>query len=1537
MSSGDKCRDCGAIIPPESPGGYCAHCLLALGLEKADAPPPENTATAMAPAAIEKAGDRIGHYRLLQQIGHGGCGVVYMAEQEEPVRRRVALKVIKLGMDTRQVVARFGAERQALAMMDHPNIAKVLDAGATETGRPYFVMELVRGIRITDYCDQNKLPTAERLKLFTQVCQAIQHAHQKGIIHRDIKPSNILVSLHDGVPLPKVIDFGIAKATQGRLTDQTLFTAFEQFIGTPAYMSPEQAEVSGLDIDTRSDIYSLGVLLYELLVGRTPFDKQELVAAGLDQMRRTIREKEPLRPSTRLRTMVDQELDTTAEVRRLDKHKLIHLVSGDLDWIVMKCLQKDRARRYETANGLAGDVERHLENQPVAARPPSRLYRLQRLIRRNRLAFGASGAVLVALVIGLCVSTQLFLRERRTRQRAVAAEKQQSELRRQAEVSGKRLAESLTRLDLERAEDLLKVGKTADALAHLSGLLRANPADRVLAERLLTLLTQRTFVLPLFESIIDEAPIGVANLGPEGTAIGSAQFSPDGSYLLIISGEGARVFDARNGRPITAFVRHIHAILTAQFSPDGKRVVTGSSDGDAKIWEVLPGEPPARLLQSGRGDVRSATFSPDGQRLVTGSMDQTARIWDANTGSLLTDKLGHKGTVAFADFSPNGREVITCSYDGTARIWNAQTAEPVTELLPDDRDWVRFAQFSPDGQRVLTASGEMPTPNKPGSVRVWDARTGRLVAGPLRHNAPVRYARFSPDGKFVASASDDNTARIWDAETGKPLTQPLNHEGFVRFLQFHPSGQFLLTVSWDGIARIWDVHTGNLACEPLRHEKGISSAQFSPDGQRIVTAAGKAIQMWEPRLVSLLPHKLCHGQTVQAACFSPNGSRVVTASGDSTEPGNGGSVKIWDPWNAKSVAQPILHQAQVRSIRLSPDGRRLLTLSGAANPAEPARLWDAQSGRLLSDQLRHKRQITSAQFSPDGVLVVTTSDDGTARIWDAQQGAPLGPPLEHELAVRYAEFSPDGRCIAIASGQLERDHKPIGTVEFRDARTGMPVSASLIHGALVSSVHFSPDGRKLVTISDDKAVRVWDPRSGRLLAGPLTHKAAVRSAQFSPNSRNLVTASDDGSAQVWDAATGKAESPPLRHQAEVYSATFFPDGLRVLTASRDKTVRVWDASTGQPLSDPFVHDKSVQSAEVSSDGHWILTASGNYAFLWEVISGPVPVPDWLPELGEAIGAERLNSQGIMEPVRFEELLKIKQTMSQLPTSSDFYSQWANWFWADRSTRPVSPSSHETVAEYVQRRLEENTIESSQEALKLAPGNPLAIARISDALTNQTPGQIRGAQATLSLTPLEKIPSRDPRAGPELLDLSPFYNASLTENWYVTPEDNDLSELPSGLQIFAGVQFDVRGLIQVGYVNKFFEKYPEKVTGIPVARPCRKLHFLHSAVRGGHFPMGVQIGGYIIRYTNGRQVEFPIVIGQSVACWQPDRPDTWESREGPLTLAWSGFSANSRRLGLQIRIYKSTWENPTPSEPVQSIDFVSKTFAPAPFLVAITLE
>jgi serine/threonine protein kinase len=498
-------------------------------------------------SARENIGQQIGPYKLIEQIGEGGCGVVYMAEQTQPVRRRVALKLIKLGMDTKSVVARFELERQALALMDHPNIARVLDAGTTELGRPYVVMELVRGIKITTYCDEERLTAHERLALFMQVCHAIQHAHQKGIIHRDIKPSNILITTLDGKPLPKVIDFGIAKATSGQvLMDHTVFTAFQQFIGTPAYMSPEQAELNGLDVDTRSDIYSLGVLLYELLTGRTPFEQKELLQSGLDAMRRTLRETEPLRPSTRLNRLHAEDLTQTASHRQIAAHELRSFLEGDLDWIVMKALEKEPGRRYESASGLAADVQRYLDNEPVVARPPSRRYRLQKMVRRNKTVFLAIAAVSLALIGGLSVSTWMFIRERK-------ALREQSRLRTEADARAKiaQAALLLTRSKTAEADQLVEQielpvteasleaagvfrslgiwhvahGRWPQAADRLSQLLRANQVDKT--------------------DISHEATIDLLRAGPVMVAAGRL-----GRYHELVREASARF--SRTDNPIAA-------------------------------------------------------------------------------------------------------------------------------------------------------------------------------------------------------------------------------------------------------------------------------------------------------------------------------------------------------------------------------------------------------------------------------------------------------------------------------------------------------------------------------------------------------------------------------------------------------------------------------------------------------------------------------------------------------------------------------------------------------------------------------------------------------------------------------------------------------------------------------------------------------------------------------------------------------------------------------------------------------------------------
>jgi eukaryotic-like serine/threonine-protein kinase len=579
MNPARYCTECGAEIGDDTPGGQCARCLMNLALEQSEAGIEPSTAESH---SSEQIGALIGRYKLLERLGEGGFGAVWAAEQREPVRRRVALKVIKPGMDSRQVVARFEAERQALALMDHPHIAKVLDAGTTDTGRPYFVMELVRGIPITQYCERERLPTGRRLELFILVCQAVQHAHQKGIIHRDIKPSNILVTLHDGVPVPKVIDFGIAKATQAELTEKTIYTQFHQFIGTPAYMSPEQAELSGLDIDTRSDIYSLGVLLYELLTGTTPFHTKELLQSGLDEMRRIIREVEPIRPSTRL-----TQLEHTGKSQIANRKSKIE---NDLDWIVMKCLEKDRARRYETANGLAADLRRHLNNEPVVARPPSSLYRLQKTFRRNKLAFVSSAAVAAALVLGLAAS--LWQASVATQQRNAA------DAARQAEARERKVAQAERNKALEAQKTAEEEGRRTE-----EERVRAEFSERQ-SRRLLYVSDMN-----LAQQALQHNNVGRARqlLERHRPLHGEADLRGwEWRYLWQLSSSSA----------IATLTRGPIRGLSVAFSPDGSRLAIGWQDGRVELWDVESRRRVRTLLDGeSRGPARVA-FAPADERLL---------------------------------------------------------------------------------------------------------------------------------------------------------------------------------------------------------------------------------------------------------------------------------------------------------------------------------------------------------------------------------------------------------------------------------------------------------------------------------------------------------------------------------------------------------------------------------------------------------------------------------------------------------------------------------------------------------------------------------------------------------------------------------------------------------------------------------------------------------------------------------------------------------------------------------------------------------
>jgi WD40 repeat protein/serine/threonine protein kinase len=1030
--------------------------------------PPRTAAgnDAMLVPNLEQIGESIGRYKLLEKIGEGGMGVVYMAEQEEPVRRRVGLKVIKLGMDTRQVMAGFNAERQALAMMDHPHIARVLDAGATESGRPYFVMELVRGVRITDYCNQNSLSPRQRLDLFIPVCQAIQHAHQKGIIHRDIKPSNILVTLHDGVPVPKVIDFGIAKAAAGRLTDQTLFTAFEQFLGTPAYMSPEQAEMSGLDIDTRSDIYSLGVLLYELLTGKTPFDAKDLLEAGLDAMRRTIREKEPVRPSTRLNAMLKDELTKTARQRAVEAPRLVNLIRGDLDWVVMKCLEKDRARRYDTANGLVMDIRRHLTQEPVIARPPSRLYEFERTVRRHRLGFAAVGAVILAPLLGAVASAWQARRAVEARDQAKASARMAERALYAANMN--LVQQAWEQSNLSRVRQLLEETEawpergfewyywqrqTHLPLQTLRGHLGPILAVAFSPSGAALVTASEDHTAKLWDAASGKE---LRTFHGHGAPIGALAFSSDGQRLVTGSwDQSAKLWAVSSGKELLTLQGHQAAIDSVAISADGRRIVTVAADGEANVWDAADGNVLLNLHGLFSDQKSCAAISSDAQRIITGSAQGEVKVWDVARAKPILTLQAHSVGITSLAFFPDGERFVTCSWDQTAKVWDAASGRNLSTLEGITKA-IGAVAFSPDG-KFVTGSFDFTT------AAVWDTASGRQQFWLKTHSGPINAVAFAPDPPRILTGGQDGTARLWPVASDKEPLILRGHSNWVWSATFSPDGRKVVTASEDGTAKIWDARQGHLLLTLSGQDSAIGYAVYSPDGGRILTTGEHAAKIWDAQTGEVLLSLKGHSGNLNSVAFFPDGERGATASSD-------GAVKVWDATNGKELATLGLKQGSVWGLAISPDGRRLA--AGAYSGV--VQVWDTATWKEMWRLRGHRGFVSSLAFSPDGRWLVTGSQDGSVRVWDLANGTELPKLGEHLGWVGSVTFSPDGRRIAASCGEA--------TARLWDAVSGKELLSLKGSGSWTWSIAFPRDGLRLLTSGEDRTAMIWTAASAAQVA-----------------------------------------------------------------------------------------------------------------------------------------------------------------------------------------------------------------------------------------------------------------------------------------------------------------------------------------------------------------------------------------------------------------------------------------------------------------------
>ena len=1061
-----------------------------------------NSATLPFPKPLTSA---IGRYKPLQQIGEGGFGLVYMAEQQDPIRRRVALKILKPGMDTKQIVARFEAERQALALMDHPNIARIHDGGATEHGRPYFVMELVRGIPITDFCDQKQLNTKQRLELFLDVCSAIQHAHQKGLIHRDLKPSNILVTVNDDRAVAKVIDFGIAKATDQRLTDKTLFTRMEQAIGTPNFMSPEQVGMSSVDIDTRSDVYSLGALLYVILTGQNPF---ELSNTSWEEIRRQIKEKEPSRPSLRLAELPDAVRSQTAERRAAIASRLESHLKGDLDWIVMKAMEKDRQRRYETANELAADLQRHLRSEPIMARPPSTLYRIQKAWQRHRLVICTAALVAIAILLagtfGLWKGYEAEEARAGENSQRIQAEKNAATARKEAiratefattaakseRVARRRLYQS----DMQRIPEAYQQGDLDWIRTKLNDH-RPTPWDATDLRGWEWFYWWQATHLQSESLKLGQVQASAASMG--------LSLSPDGRRLAITTSDSyITIHDAgalTESQIRVPIVNSGHAF----FTPDSKWIIAENSlrgRGTLDVYSAATYELTHTLNKVANGSGIVLALAANMPLMAVRATPNSIRLWNTETWQPIRQQITTAEAVDDLALSADGKTLV-----GITRSWiiwwEVHSGNVLHQVTVPGRN-----------NPILAYSAELNcygSANDSG-VTLWGTQ-GQQLSECRIHTGSITSLDFSPDGRrlLVATESDSYAHIVHITQETKTLSlnQSLKLQNArVKDAIFVDAGRQFVTLDDNTEVSRWSLSDAK-DVETLHPSDRPIELRFAPgdhDTLLLPTAHGSVLR-WHQLTQSFLEPLNADG-TLSQIVLSSDGSRYGGID-------ESGRLGIWDTLSGKRLLSGPLPPSETELLAVDSSARYVVW----DKPDFVADLWIASLNRTIEFGQHHYKELRNpVVFLPQDNHFLVTLSRGQTDTWDFSENPfrlvarANSQPADNEIRTLCLTVSRDG--LRLASGDSQ------GNIHVSHTLTGEPLHTFRGHKSRVNAIAFSPDSSRLVSSGDDRVLKFWDAMHGALISTISTGQREITSVEFSHKGNTLASLGHQGEIQLWRTA-----------------------------------------------------------------------------------------------------------------------------------------------------------------------------------------------------------------------------------------------------------------------------------------------------------------------------------------------------------------------------------------------------------------------------------